>query len=75
MVWCLPTTFPACVYSGPCILHVLTLPFQPEVCGIKLKVVLKWIFKRDIYIENTGVVSLISGVKIVGSLKIKMERF
>ncbi len=34
------------VYIGPCILRPL---IDPDKCGLKLKVVLKW---RHIYVEN-----------------------
>ncbi len=43
-----------CTYSGPCILRP---PVQPTKCGLKLKVVLK---RRDIYIGNIRVVSLVA---------------
>ena len=46
------------VYSGPCILRP---PLQPEKYGLTLEVVLKL---RDIYIENTRMVSLIAGLKM-----------
>ncbi len=48
------------VYSGPCILRP---PLQPEICGLKSKVVLKW---RDIYIESIRIVFLIAGLKMEG---------
>ncbi len=51
------------LYSGPCILRP---SHQPEIYGLKLKVVLKW---RDVYIENIKVVSLIAGLKIDGIVK------
>ncbi len=39
--------------ESPCILRP---PVQPEKCGLKLQVILKW---RNIYIEKIRLVSLI----------------
>ncbi len=54
------------IYSCPCILRP---PVQPEICGLKFKVVLKW---RDICTENIRLVSLImliAGLKMEGIVK------
>ena len=44
-------------------------PIQLEAC-LKFKVVLKL---RDIHFENLGMLSLISGLKIEGGLKIELK--
>ncbi len=44
---------------------ILRLPLQPEIYGLKLKMVLKW---RNIYIENMSV-PLIAGPKMEGIVK------
>ncbi len=50
-------------HSGPCI---LSPPLQPDKCGLKFEVVLKW---RDILIENIRMVSLIAGLKMEDIVK------
>ncbi len=44
----------------------LRLPIQPEKCGLKLKVVLKW---KDNYNENIRLVSLMASLKMEGIIK------
>ena len=53
------------MYSDP---YILRPPLQSGKYGLKLEAVLKW---RDIYAENTKVVSLISCLKIEALVKWK----
>ncbi len=45
---------------------MLRPPIQPEKCGLKFKMVLKW---NDVYIENIRVVPMMAGLKREGIVK------